>query len=94
MSDDKPHWTLDRRIPLALILAIFLQSGSAIWWAAGVSGRLGVLERDESRVEADVRINERAIRVLETGSARQEERLNEILRLVQAIDKRLNQSNR
>lgn len=28
------HWHLDKRVPIALILAILIQSGSAVWWAS------------------------------------------------------------
>ena len=28
------HWTLDKRVPLVLVLAIVLQTGGIVWWAA------------------------------------------------------------
>lgn len=31
------HWTLDKRIPLAFILAIVIQTGGAIWWFSGLA---------------------------------------------------------
>ncbi len=31
------RWHLDKRIPIALIMTIVLQTGAAIWWAATVS---------------------------------------------------------
>ena len=43
-------WVLDKRIPLALILAILLQTGGALWWAASISQRVLVLE--QSRLTA------------------------------------------
>ena len=30
-------WYLDKKIPLALFLAIAVQTGTAIWWAAGIT---------------------------------------------------------
>jgi len=30
-------WHFDRRIPIAMILAIVLQTVGAVWWASGVS---------------------------------------------------------
>lgn len=30
------HWHLDRRVPIAIIIALFLQACAAIWWAKGV----------------------------------------------------------
>lgn len=33
-------WHLDRRIPIALILAIIGQTAGAVWWASTISGTL------------------------------------------------------
>lgn len=32
---DKPHWTLDRRVPVTLILTLAVQTASVVWWARG-----------------------------------------------------------
>lgn len=41
------HWTVDKRIPLALIFALGTQTAAAIWWAAGMASRV---EQAENRV--------------------------------------------
>lgn len=41
------HWSLDKRIPLALIMAVFLQTTGAIWWASSVNERLIDVEEDQ-----------------------------------------------
>lgn len=62
MSDpnDPEHWHLDRRVPIALIITILIQSGSALWWAAGVSAKVDTLERqamtNSNQVERIVRL--------------------------------------
>ena len=33
-------WHLDRKVPLALILTIVLQTGLGVWWAAGLTSRV------------------------------------------------------
>lgn len=38
------QWHLDKRVPLALIVAIFLQSVSAVWWAATIHAKVTVIE--------------------------------------------------
>ena len=38
------HWTIDKKIPLALILMLAVQSGTAIWWAARTDTRMAALE--------------------------------------------------
>lgn len=42
------RWHLDKRVPLALIVAILLQSGAAMWWASGLSERVNMLERQQA----------------------------------------------
>lgn len=36
-NDNNPasHWSLDKRVPLALMLTILMQTGAATWWASG-----------------------------------------------------------
>lgn len=53
--DDDRHWTLDRRVPIALIWTILAQTGLAVWWARGQQAnidtalqRLTVLEAQRS----------------------------------------------
>lgn len=43
------HWTVDKRIPLALIFTLGTQTAAAIWWASGMSARV---EQTEIRVTA------------------------------------------
>ena len=43
MAEDT-HWRIDRHIPLALIMAVILQTFVVAWWAAGVNNRLSNLE--------------------------------------------------
>jgi hypothetical protein len=59
MQQDR-EWHLDKKVPLALILTLALQSGAFIWWAAKADNRLDNLERDRpvstSQVERIVRL--------------------------------------
>lgn len=51
--EDQPemnkHWHLDKRVPVALICSMLLQTAGVVWWGATTSERLANLER---RVEA------------------------------------------
>ncbi len=38
-------WHLDRRIPVALILVILLQTVGVVWWAASTSARVDAVEK-------------------------------------------------
>jgi predicted hotdog family 3-hydroxylacyl-ACP dehydratase len=67
MRDDNTHWTLDKRVPLALILGLMAQSAIGVWWAAEQSAmnreqtrRLELLERQRLDASAtELRIVER-----------------------------------
>ena len=42
-------WHLDKRVPVALILAIALQSFTAIWWAGRIDSRVDSIERRQEQ---------------------------------------------
>jgi hypothetical protein len=69
MQQDR-EWHLDKKVPLALILTLALQSGAFIWWAAKADNRLDNLERDRpvstSQVERIVRLEAKMDSVVDT----------------------------
>jgi hypothetical protein len=46
--DREKHWTVDRRVPLALILAMIGQTGGLVWWASGINQRVSALEEKQT----------------------------------------------
>lgn len=40
------HWHIDKKVPLAFILTIFLQTGAFIWFGARLDHRVEALERE------------------------------------------------
>lgn len=58
--DDDGAWHLDRRVPIALILTLMIQTGGALWWAATATARL---EQVEKRIEMSAPVTEKVIRV-------------------------------
>lgn len=79
MSDPASEsWHLDKRVPLALIITIFLQTSGVFWWASGINTRV-------ENLEASMRISggdrDRLVRV--------EEKLEGTKELLVSIDKRL-----
>ena len=38
------QWHLDKKVPIAIIVAICIQTGGLIWWAARLESRVGSLE--------------------------------------------------
>lgn len=49
------NWHLDRKVPVAIIVALMMQTGGFVWWAATASERLNALERkvDMAAPQAD-----------------------------------------
>lgn len=48
------HWHVDRRVPVALLFGIFIQTATAIWWASGVTNDVEnitiALSRQDNRI--------------------------------------------
>ena len=42
------HWHLDKRVPIAMIFAIFIQTAGAFWWASDISRRVTTLEANQA----------------------------------------------
>jgi hypothetical protein len=60
MEQDQDHWHLDRRVPIALIIAIAVQTGGFIWWASDLNARVTHVER---QIQMSAPQAERIIRV-------------------------------
>jgi uncharacterized protein HemX len=69
------HWHLDRRVPVAIIFAIALQSAGAIWWAASMSERMEQIEQRQQAAGARA----------EAADARQAEQGQRIAVLTEAV---------
>lgn len=41
---DESRWHLDKRVPIALIVTLIIQTGGAIWWASSIASRVSSLE--------------------------------------------------
>lgn len=72
-GDDR-KWHLDKKVPLALITAIAVQSFAAVWWASGIDSRVNAVERRQDAAAPHI---ERIIR-LETRMEAIAEHLIEI----------------
>lgn len=40
------HWQIDKRIPIALLVTLFIQFASALIWATQLNARVGSLEQE------------------------------------------------
>lgn len=70
-SAEVSYWHLDKRVPIALIFAIFMQTTGVIWWASSIQARMdqverrfdGFTERSE-QTSRQVQVNDRSIGVM------------------------------
>jgi hypothetical protein len=60
MAEQKEHWAIERKIPIALLTALAIQTGVWIWQTAAAWARLDQLEK---KVEAMAPQGERLVRV-------------------------------
>ena len=86
VKESESEWHLDKRVPIAMIFAFFIQSITFIWvgatWKADTDSRLNMLERgDQERRPQEARL------------IRLEERVISISTLLEKIDKRLSGEN-
>ena len=44
-EDLEAHWHLDRRVPLAVLIVLAVQTGGFFWWAGATNERMAAAER-------------------------------------------------
>ena len=88
---DDQQWHLDKRVPIALIVAIAIQSGGAIWWASSIQGRVLSNERSITRLDTSVEAQRDAAQLQAIQLGRIEEQItglrSDIGRLVSALER-------
>ena len=48
MATTDNSWHLDKRVPITLIFTLIVQSSVGVWWAAGLTERMGQIERRQT----------------------------------------------
>jgi hypothetical protein len=88
---DVEQWHLDKRVPIALIVTIALQTAMGVWWAASTTRAVEMNRRDIVRLEtqADIMRNTAQTQAIQLG--RIEEQVtglrSDIGRLLVAIER-------
>lgn len=54
MPEPATHFQIDKRVPVALIVTLLLQTGAAVWWASGMSAAQEQNIIDQKRIESRV----------------------------------------
>lgn len=52
-AGDKEPWHLDKKVPIALIIAIMVQTGGALWWTSKLDSRIETVERHVADTKDD-----------------------------------------
>lgn len=73
------QWKIDKHIPVAVIMAILVQTFAVIWWAAQLETRVKILEID---INQNTQLIDRVSRMEEKVSALKES----TLRIEQKLD--------
>jgi DNA repair ATPase RecN len=87
---EKQHWSIDKRLPLALILALLVQTAGMVWWAASLTGQVGESARRIESLEMEQR---RTTEIREAGYERLT-RIEEKLEAVKATGDQWRTENR
>lgn len=88
MTDERmpeQQWHLDKRVPVAIIFAILMQSLGGVWWAASINERTAQIERRlgafaerSQQADREMAITQQTVAVL---SAQLENQIRSIERL-------------
>jgi cell division protein FtsB len=88
-------WHLDKRIPIAFLLAILMQTATAVWWAADQAGSMHRVRADVLLLQAERREEARAnamlretLATLKETAIQQQRTLERIERQMEAIMRR------
>jgi uncharacterized coiled-coil protein SlyX len=85
-------WHLDKRIPIALILAVLAQTSAGVWWAATIEHRVQSAEIRMTRLEVnEAKANEasgRFDRTLAAIAQSQDDMRRSLERIERRIDAR------
>lgn len=77
-------WHLDKKVPLAMILTIVLQTGAFVWFAARLDQRVEALERSEARATISAPVHADRLTRVEVKLEGVQEGITEIKRLIQS----------
>ena len=87
--EDDHEWHLDRKVPVAIIVAIVAQTVGATWWAASLAAKVDMIESRVSKTEGRAERAEIDARMYAEKLIRLEESSKAILEQVRVINYRL-----
>lgn len=85
------HWSVDKRLPVATLFALLLQTGVIIWWAATLDAKVSQQQFDLNEFRAAGPGTRDRVIVLETLAAGNKETLKRLDEHLEKIDSKLDQ---
>lgn len=76
--NESERWHADKRVPIALIFAICMQTGAVIWWAAGMSQKVDQIISTQAEDRARISANASGVAALSRSEAAMDQRLANI----------------
>lgn len=55
MATTDTAWHLDKKVPIALMFTIFIQSATAVWWASSIESRMQAVSQSDDRQGEQIR---------------------------------------
>ena len=89
MAGATDPWHLDKRVPIALIAALILQTGGLVWWAASLAGQVEGHERRIVHIEAGAAKTAQESQRLSETLARLDERMIAQTAILRRIEENL-----
>ena len=93
MADPTDHWTLDRRVPVAIVVTILIQLIGFAWYAAKLDARVDEQAARISRAETQITSIEREARDVSTRLVRVEEKVGSILDILRRLERAIEGRN-
>lgn len=95
-ADAREHWTLDKKVPLAIIIAMLAQFAGAIWMASRLNSEVVELQKADARLETVLKENRDRVERVDAARnqgemrlVRVEEQIRQIYETVKRIDDKL-----
>jgi hypothetical protein len=85
MSESR--WQVDKRVPVALVVTLFVQTAGAVWWASALDRRVFEVERRVLVLETAQTSANDAARQVNVVLARLEERLAAQTRTLERLER-------
>ncbi|QEN88239.1 hypothetical protein FZC33_18860 [Labrys sp. KNU-23] len=51
---EREHWSVDKKIPLALVITLLIQTGGVVWWSSQLNSRVTVIEERNLKLEVEI----------------------------------------